>query len=173
MFIKFLGILCVLFSSVATGVYFAGRFYYRAEDLATMRRAMVVLKNQIIFYSMPLPEGMREIAKRIDGNIGKIFSSTAIHMEERRGEDAQTIWKEALLEWKGKTFLATEDFDELLVFGKTLGYLDRKQQESAIDMLVQYLIEKEQHLRQAGQKNGKLYCSMGFIIGMLMVVVLL
>ncbi len=173
MFIKWIGMGCILFSSLAMGAYMSGRFFFRAEDLAAMRRAMMILKNQILFYSMPLPDGMKEISQKIGGNIGNIFASAANQMEQRQGRDAQSIWQDALEKEKGKTYFVLEDMEELHNFGRTLGYLDKCQQQSAIELLIRYLEEKEQQLRKAGQNHTKLYGSMSILIAMLTIVVLL
>lgn len=173
MLIKWIGIVCILFSSIMTGAYLSKRFYFRAEDLAQMRRAMLILKNQILFYSMPLPDGMREISEKVGGAIGAIFATAASQMEQRQGKDAQSIWQSALEKEKGKTYFTPEDTEELHNFGRTLGYLDKGQQQSSIDLLIEYLTEKEEALRKAGQNNTKLYGSMSILVAMLIIVVLL
>lgn len=172
MILKIAGSLLILCSTTLGGYAAAVQYKYRAEELAMMARAVSLLKSQIYYMSTPLPEAMKEIAVKIGGVIGSMFAMASQRMERREGEGAEDIWKQALLEHKKKLYLSNEDYDALFTFGKTLGYLDREQQQSSIEMLLNYLKDTEQLLKEKSKVNYKLYCSMGVIMGLLLVVVL-
>ena len=72
-----------------------------------------------------------------------------------------------------QTFLSQEDKAAVLLLGKSLGYLDKTQQESSIRLLLRYIEEARQQGRTRLEKNGKLYYGLGCLSGLLMVVILL
>ena len=63
--------------------------------------------------------------------------------------------------------------DMVLSFGKTLGYLDKAQQEGSICLLLRYLEEALAQGRKRSEKNGRLYYGIGGLSGLLIIVTLL
>ena len=61
----------------------------------------------------------------------------------------------------------------VLSFGKTLGYLDKAQQEGSICLLLRYLEEALAQGRKRLEKNGRLYYGIGGLSGLLIIVTLL
>ena len=173
MAIKILGMVLILFSTTMTGLYFSERYRYRAEDISSLKQALVMLKNQILFLAMPLPEGMQDVSIRIGGSVGKFFETAAGLMEQRTSAGAEIIWEQAVLKNCGGTYFVGEDLDAIIGFGKSLGYLNQTQQEASIDLLLTYLSDTEQQLLDKRAKNSRLYGSMGVLGGILMIVVLL
>ncbi len=173
MVIKIIGMILILFSTTTTGLYFSERYRFRADDMSSMKQGLTMLKNQISFLAMPLPDGMQDVSQKIGGSVGKIFETAACLMEERTHEGAETIWQQAVLKNCGKTFFTAEDLDAIVTFGKSLGYLNQIQQEASIDLLLAYLSDTEHQLLEKRTKNSRLYGSMGILGGILMIVVLL
>ena len=68
----------------------------------------------------------------MNGQLGMIFQQAAEKMKERAGDSAEEIWQEV---WKKEglhTFLLPEDIEMILLFGRSLGYLDKIQQENSM-----------------------------------------
>ena len=94
-------------------------------------------------------------------------------MAERDKGSAEEIWEEAWQRQRAKLFLTAEDLDMVLSFGKTLGYLDKAQQEGSIALLLRYLSEALAQGKKRLEKNGKLYYGIGGLSGLLLIVTLL
>ncbi len=63
--------------------------------------------------------------------------------------------------------------DALLLFGKTLGFLDKEQQKNSIRLFLRYLESAQEQGRRRLDKNGRLYYGMGVLSGLMLVTVLL
>ena len=61
----------------------------------------------------------------------------------------------------------------VLSFGKTLGYLDKAQQEGSIRLFLRYLAEALEQGKKRMEKNGRLYYGVGALSGLLLIVTLL
>lgn len=105
--------------------------------------------------------------------IGEIFAQAAAVMAERERASAEEIWTEAWSKKRNQIFLTAEDLDMVLSFGKTLGYLDKAQQEGSICLLLRYLEEALAQGRKRLEKNGRLYYGIGGLSGLLIIVTLL
>ena len=94
-------------------------------------------------------------------------------MAERERASAEEIWTEAWSKQRNRIFLTAEDLDMVLSFGKTLGYLDKAQQEGSICLLLRYLEQALSQGRKRLEKNGRLYYGIGGLSGLLIIVTLL
>lgn len=173
MIFKIIGALLVICSTSTIGIYFSKLDKYRIEDLEELQKAFTILKNQISFSFMPLPEAFQQISFRVKGEIAEILKETADLLEKKEGESAEQIWNIVWEKNKEKTYFSKEDMDMLFSFGKAVGYLDRQQQISNIEIAVSYIEQTQQYLEKRAGKNSKIYRSMGILSGLLVAIVLI
>lgn len=171
--IRLAGIALVLGATLWFGAYFAAKEKYRLKELEELERGILLLQSQIQYLSAPLPEVLESISWKTDGIIGKIFQEAAERMAERDGASAELIWEEVWRKQAVHTFLTGEDLDAVLLFGRTLGYLDKEQQESSVRLLLRYIENALEQGKKRLEKNGRLYYGMGGLSGLLIVVTLL
>lgn len=138
-----------------------------------MERGLILLQSQINYLSAPLPEVLESISWKTEGVIGQAFLEAAERMSARDGSSAEEIWNDVWQKMFPHLFLTTEDLDALLLFGKTLGYLDKKQQESSILLLQHYIQSTLERGKKRLEKNGRLYYGMSSLSGLLLIVALL
>ena len=91
----------------------------------------------------------------------------------RDGVSAEEIWADVWKAGQKETFFRQEDMDALLLFGKTLGFLDKEQQKNSIRLFLRYLESAQEQGRRRLDKNGRLYYGMGVLSGLMLVTVLL
>jgi len=132
----------------------------------------MILSSEIEHMRAPLPAACANIAKRTAKQVSELFLNFSKLLEENAGETAYQLWMQALEGQKPHTHLADEDLDILEGFGKTLGYLDKQMQQSAIALAVQYIDEKTVGLLTQADKNKRMYRSLGVIGGLLLAIVL-
>mgnify|MGYP002541745451 CR=1 FL=1 len=193
---RLLGSVLVLGATLWFGAYFAAKEKYRLQELAELERAgkvravitqnidglhqaagsktvLELLQSQIAYLSAPLTEVLESVSWKAEGVIGEIFAQAAAVMAERERASAEEIWTEAWSKRRNQIFLTAEDLDMVLSFGKTLGYLDKAQQEGSICLLLRYLEEALAQGRKRLEKNGRLYYGIGGLSGLLIIVTLL
>ena len=137
--IRFLGSVLIIGAALWFGAYFAMQEKYRLQELEELERGLIYLQGQISYLSAPLAEAIGNISWKMNGQLGTLFQQIAEKLEERQGDSAEKIWQEIWENGRGATFLSSEDIDAVFLFGKTLGYLDKAQQENSIHLLLRYI----------------------------------
>lgn len=172
MFLKLAGAAVVAAGAAALGLYYAGLDGYRTEELLEFKKAFTILTSEIEYVSTPLPEAMSHIASRTAGTASAFFSDCATRLHAGEGETAYRMWVSAADAHKKTGGLAAEDWEVITSFGKTLGYLDKTMQLNAIRCTQDYIDDKITYLQENGEKNKRMYRSLGFLGGLLLAVVL-
>lgn len=171
--IRGLGVFLVMGAALWFGAYFAMKEKYRLQELEELERAMIYLQGQIQYLSAPLGEAMESISWKINGQLGQIFQRAAEEMAEKKAETAEMIWRTVWEKEGAHTFFSAEDMESILLFGRSLGYLDKIQQENSIQLLLRYIDNALLQGRKRLEKNGRLYYGIGCLSGLLIVVTLL
>jgi len=172
MFPSVVGAVVILVSCTALGFYFAALEKFRVQDLQEFKKALMILSSEIEHMRTPLPLACTNIAKRTKDMVSDLFGQFADLLSHETVETAYQLWIQALESQKKRSYLATEDWDAIESFGKTLGYLDKQMQQSAITCTMEYVDEKTTGLQTQSDKNSRMYRSLGVIGGLLLVVVL-
>ena len=172
MFPTIAGALALIVSCGALGFYFAALEGFRIRDLQEFKKALMILSSEIEHMRAPLPMACANIAKRTREPVSSLFLNFSALLADNVGETAYQLWTAALDQQKKRAYLAAEDWDVIEGFGKTLGYLDKQMQQSAITATVEYINEKTTSLQTQSEKSRRMYRSLGFIGGLLLVVVL-
>ena len=170
---RILGSILILGSSLWFGISFALKEKYRLEELEELERGLLYLQGQIQYLSAPLAEALENVGWRTDGQVGRIFQQAAAKMAERHAETAEQVWQEVWKTEAAYTFFTGEDLDAVLLFGRSLGYLDKTQQENSIRLFLRYIDGALAKGRKRLEKNGRLYCGVSGLSGLLIVVTLL
>ena len=172
MLLRIIGSMAVIIGCTGLGLYYSSKEGFHISELLEFKKALLVLSSEIEYMRTPLNIACANIAKRTAHTTGAMFARFAQLLANSEGETAYQLWAAALDGIKDKSFLAAEDFGVLDGFGKTLGYLDKQMQQSAIDFAVNYIDEKVTALQTAGSKSKRMYRSLGVICGLLITVVL-
>ena len=172
MFPTIAGAVALIAGCAALGFYLAAQEGFRVQDLQEFKKALMILSSEIEHLRAPLPVACANIAKRTKEPISALFAHFSRLLTENEGETAYQLWMLALESQKKRAHLAAEDWDVLEGFGKTLGYLDKQMQQSAIAYAMDYIDEKTAELQTQSDKNKRMYRSLGVIGGLLLVVLL-
>ena len=172
MFPSIAGAIVLLAGCGAIGFYLAAQEGFRVQDLQEFKKALMVLSSEIEHMRSPLPMACANIAKRTKEPISTLFAHFSKLLTENDGETAYQLWVQTIESQKNRMYLAEEDWDAIEGFGKTLGYLDKHMQQSAITCTIGYIDEKTTELQTQSEKNKRMYRSLGVIGGLLLVVML-
>jgi len=170
--VKLIGALCILIASGFIGMEISRSLAERTKQLRQFISALESLEAEILFGHAHLPEASMRISRQFDHPIGRIFQSFSENLESEE-TTAKEAWKKSLMEHWKSTALKTNELDILLQFGETLGRHDRYQQQKHIRLAVTHLerLEKESYQRQT--TYGKIANNMGFLSGILLILLLL
>ena len=163
----------VLATTVLAGLYYGSFETYRSNDLQELKKALAILKSEIVFSMTPLPEAFANIGSRIRKPVADIFLEFAERLVCNRRDPIEEIWQNSIISHASRTYLNKEDISALTSFGRTLGYLDRDMQSSGIMIAIGYIDTAVAALATTRAKNQKLFASLGAFAGLVTVIILL
>jgi len=172
MLLRLAGALAVIGGCIGLGLYYAAKESYRTSELLEFKKALLILSSEIEYKRSPLAVACQNIAKRTNSVVGNLFSIFSESLTTGESETAYRLWVSAAESVKEASHMHNEDWDIIEGFGKTLGYLDKNMQQNAIDYAINYIDEKSAELHLQGDKNKRMYRSLGVISGLLVTVVL-
>jgi stage III sporulation protein AB len=156
----------------ALGLYFAAREGLRVRDLQELKKALLILRQEIDYMRTPLTDACAGVARRVEGGISQLFADFAGALGAAGSDTAYRHWACTVEAAAPAMFLSREDLQAMDGFGKTLGYLDKQMQLAAIGHATSYIDSKIVSIQTAAQKNTRMYRSLGIIGGLLVCVVL-
>ncbi len=173
MILKGVGIVLLLLGTTTFGVYQAGLYIRRLNNLYEIQKAFLYIQGEIRYLNTPLPEALEGAAYRVKEPCARLFSSVAEELGEKAGVEFQYVWKEAVCREITPEILEREAREELMEMGGQLGCLDGKTQERVIN----YFLEKWEGIIQQRCKEKshrlKLYYVCGIMSGLLVMMILI
>lgn len=170
--IKGMGALLIIIASSWIGFELSRSFTERTKQLRILKSALQSLEAEIMFGHAPLHEASRRIARQIEKPIRIIFENFAENLinEDTTAKDA---WEKALKKaWK-QTALKKEEREILHHFGETLGKHDFIQQQKQIQLALTHLEREEVEAREKQSTYGKMMRNLGFLGGLLLILLLM
>ena len=172
MFIKTVGMLCIIASATTLGWYVDRIKKYRIEDLDDLKKILYMLHGEVAYSITPLPLALKEIISKSQARINCIFKELLKLIDNKTGEGISALWDQAITNLKPYIYLEEEDIKNLASFGQTLGYLDKEMQKKTIEITLAHIEEQIKKLERQQEKNGRLYRSLGVLGGCLICILL-
>ncbi len=173
MVLKWIGALLVIGGSGALGFCYGGQLRRRLLQLRTVRQILYMLKGEIHYSAVTLPESFFHIAAKTPQPFREFLERVAGRLYALDGECLEQVWQQELRGIKKKLNLSTEEIGEWEGLGGRLGYLDRRMQLQLIDLFLTQWEEKIRLLEKECGKTCRLYQYLGVLAGLLLTVVLL
>ncbi|MFY0543269.1 stage III sporulation protein SpoIIIAB [Brevibacillus sp. H7] len=170
--VKLIGAVLILFSASMVG-WQIGRYYaYRPVQLRALLVALQMLETEIVYGLTPLHRALMKIGHRIQREVGQLFLTTA---ELLIAEETQSV-EVCLLKSIGKhwsnTALGKQEKAVLSSLGQVLGASDREDQQKHLRLAITHLRGLEEEARTEQEKYEKMYKSLGFLGGLLVVILM-
>lgn len=167
---RIFGIILILASSGVIGCYYSMLPKFRIDELSEMKKALNLLSGEIDFSISTLAEACESISEKINSPVKEVFNSFKKRLENKG--KLKCAWEEALEENRESLYLTKEDISFFKGFGLTLGQTEKRTQLKSIEQMQEYIEAEISEEKIKDSKNGRLYKSMGALIGMLIVVAL-
>ena len=168
---KWLGIGMVMAGSVGLGLWYSILYARRGKNLSACKRAMILLKGEIIYGRTPLPAALFQAAGRTKGAVS-LFLREVSERLEKGGDRLDTIWNLAVDEVLNDREFGDQDRCELKMLGDTLGYLDVEMQIQTIDLYLQRLEQSLEEYEKEKRNRTKLYPLLGTMCGALICIIM-
>ncbi|WP_433743083.1 stage III sporulation protein SpoIIIAB [Falsibacillus pallidus] len=170
--IKIIGAIFILISTSWAGFEASKHLSERPKQLRWLKTALQSLEAEIMYGHTPLHEAARKIAKQMPRPLSWFFEAFAGRLT---GSDTtvRDAWEESMKEiWKQTAFKQSE-YEILKQFGETLGRHDIATQQKQIILALNHLEREEQEARERQNRYEKMAKSLGFMSGLLLIILLL
>lgn len=155
------------------GLIVSSNYRRRVAELHWLRSGLQMLETEIIYASTPLPEALRRVSNRVAPDVGRFFAEVSSLWERSAGESARTIWLEALEKYLSSSALLAEDAEVLKALAGSLGISDKADQEKNLLLAKKQLEEQEQIAERERGRYEKLWQTLGFLMGIAIVLVMI
>ena len=127
--IRVIGSICLVGGMSLGGILTADRFRGRLEELNGISRVFLMLRGEVEYHGLVLPEAIRSVGMRMDGGLKELLMGIAEKMEDGSGLPFGVIWRKALKQYFAYSYLNKEDQKLLLTMGNHLGYQDKRMRD--------------------------------------------
>ncbi|MFS0780975.1 stage III sporulation protein SpoIIIAB [Bacillus sp. 1P06AnD] len=170
--IKLIGAACILIATTVIGFERARHLGLRPIQLRSFRNALQALESEIMFGHLPLREASQRLAKQFPVPLSDFFILFSDSLKEEE-TNTRKAWGQALESIRGKLSIKDKEMEILLQFGETLGRHDRYQQQKQILLTMSHLERAEDEALSMQGKYEKMAKGLGFLAGLLFIVLLL
>ncbi|ATO28335.1 stage III sporulation protein SpoIIIAB [Bacillus atrophaeus] len=170
--LKLLGAVLILAATTWTGFEAAKIYTERPRQIRQLRAALQSLEAEIMYGHTPLHTASQQIAKQLAKPVSCLFDSFSTQLD-RGSDSAKTAWEQSLKKVWNTMSMKKSEYDVLKQFGETLGLHDRVSQQKHIKLALNHLEAAETDAERAQAKNEKMLKSLGFLAGLLLILLLM
>lgn len=169
--VKLIGAIFIVVATTFIGFEAARNLSERPKQLRALKFALQSLEAEIMYGHTPLHEAARRLAAQMAKPLSTFFESFAGKLTNSE-TTVKEAWESSLKEiWKS-TALKQGEYEIMRQFGETLGRHDRFSQQKHIMLTLSHLEREEAEAVQAQAKYEKMVKSLGFLSGLLLIILL-
>lgn len=170
--VKLIGASIILFSASMVG-WQIGRYYAsRPVQLRALLVGLQMLETEIVYGLTPLHRAFVKIGHRISKEVGQLFVTTAEKLLTEESYSTEECIQAAIRKHWSSTALRKEEKEVLISLGHVLGNSDREDQQKHLRLAITHLRGLEEEARVEQGKYEKMYKSLGFLSGLLVVILM-
>ncbi|MDM5211737.1 stage III sporulation protein SpoIIIAB [Peribacillus sp. RS7] len=169
---KLIGAAIIIIATTWAGFEAAKKLSMRPRQLRQLKVAMQSLEAEIMYGHTPLKEAARKLSKQMPKPLSIFFDTFANRLES--GETTvKEAWDDSLKKIWQSLALKQGEFEILSQFGETLGKSDKYHQQKQIMLTMAHLEREESDALDRQGKYEKMMKSLGFLSGLLLIILLM
>lgn len=169
---KLIGAILILIATTWVGFEFANRLSERPRQLRQLKVALQSLESEIMYGLTPLAEASEHISRQLPKPISYFFTSFSERLKV--GElSVHKAWEDSLKDTWHLTALTNGELEVMSQFGTTLGQHDLEHQQKQIRLTLNHLEREEGEAVESRNRYEKMLKSLGFLTGLLIVILMM
>lgn len=170
--LKLIGAVMVIVSSGLAGMALANVYAVRPKELRQLRSALQMLETEITYTATLLPDALSQVGLRCEQAVARLFKRAAAELKTMSGCTAREAWETAVEEYSDGTALTAPDLSILRNLGNSLGVSDQADQVKHLHLTMEQLKTTEDRAEEEAARNVKLWNYLGFLGGLMVVLIL-
>lgn len=171
--VKTLGIACIIAGFGSYGLIGARSTEKRVEQIKNTRLAMGFLEKEITYLQTPLSIALSRTAQLSPPPVRILFAESSRRLLDRQGITIREAWELALQKLCAASDLKGEDIEILKAVSAQLGSSGVAEQKKFFALIQEELKIQEENARRQMESGRKLWGYGGFILGTTVVLLLL
>ena len=164
----------IIFSIITFAGYIYGEsFRKRLLNLQECYKALLLLQNEVVFNTTPLPEALNDIARKSKDPFNNLLAKVSNDLKDGEIGDVYVAFKKNYEEAEEEIYLNKDDKCILSDFLKSLGSSGVYGQEKNFNLILQNLKINIREASEEAKKNTKLYRYLGLCFGAMIAIFLL
>lgn len=170
--LKLIGAISIFMGSGLVGLTVGNNYSQRPEQLKSLRASLAMLESEIAYTSTPLPEALWKVAKHTRHPMAVLFYHSSAQLQSKPGCTAEEAWENAVLKLGHSSALTPSDLEVLYQFGRGLGETGKEEQIKSLQLTKEYLKKQESVAESERVKHERIWKTMGFLVGLAVVLIL-
>lgn len=173
MLFKFLGGLLIVSASGLLGILFSNQLLLRYRELLNLRRVMQMLETEVAYGATPLPVALISVSNKSEGLASSFFRNVSQDLSNRSFYTVREAWNDSAEKILMHSILLNSDIELIKSFGSILGCSDIEDQKKHFQLFYLQLRHQEDAALEEVKRSAKMYRSLGFLLGIAVIVVLI
>lgn len=137
------------------------------------KRVLTLLKGEIRYGMTPIGEACMHVSRKTQKELKAFLQTIGEGVKKKQEDSFEKIWKDAAQKTLPKAYFKQGEWEQILILGSSIGYLDVPMQLRAFDLLLEQIENGLDGARKKQEKDGKLYQTLGVGIGLMLAIVLI
>jgi stage III sporulation protein AB len=163
----------IILASTSIGIFAAQRLGARTKQIRELQMIIQMLETEISYASSPLEVAFAKASQGKRGLMAALFAECESQLKASEGATTSECWEKALTAFQGRFALKSNEIEWLQHFGQVIGTSDRYDQLKHLELLMSQLKHAEAESREDQRKYEKMYRTLGFLAGALIVILLI
>jgi len=172
-FLKIVSSISIVVCCTLLGIHMSNRYDRRIYNIRVLQSILINLETEIVYYSTLLSQAIRNSTRNLEGDWKNFFLEVADILEYKKDCSFAEVWKETLQGIKNCPYIGKGELDIMYRFGLQLGNSDRLSQRKYFEIAQQQLKTEEKNALQLHFRYGKMYRSLGLLLGLGIAIILL
>lgn len=170
--IQIIGSLMIIGASTLIGMVLASQYSQRPRQIRQWRSALQAIEAEIVYGRVPIEELSAHLSGQLPQPVARFFKYLRTGLVEEC-QPLKEAWNDAVARFWPETALKNAEREVILQFGTTLGTEDAENQKKHIQLALSHLEREETEARTAQASHEKMMRSLGFLAGILVVLLLI
>lgn len=169
---KWFGAILIIIATTMIGFEWSRRLSGRPKHIRQLKHALQILEGEMLYSQLPLQKAFHIISKRMPYPVNYLFKTLVKQMNDRDA-DFPEVWRRSVSQFMSRSHLGLNEAEILYQFGRSIGQHDLTQQQKHIYLTMTHLDRELEEAREQHLKFSQMAKSLGFLLGVFIVLILI
>ncbi|SFC96607.1 stage III sporulation protein SpoIIIAB [Clostridium uliginosum] len=155
------------------GFMYGETFRKRCDEVKEILKALIILQNEIIYGSTPLPEALETLKVKVNSPLDEILDKTNKKLIQGNVKSVYQAFNEEFMLLEEKFYLSQSDKRIIGDFLKSLGESGVFGQEKIFNLAIENIKINLKEAEDISRKNIKVYRCLGICVGAMLTIFLI